>query len=414
MKLVTGMGSGAFKGIVGAVAGAWLLLAPVPVEAAKTNCKNTGSFSAWMAQFQREALAKGISKSLVRRALGNITFNASIIKNDRRQGVFSQSFLQFSDRMVASYRLQGGAKRLKRHRAIFKRIEQKYGVPGPVITGFWGLETDFGANIGKLPVLRSLATLAYDCRRPELFRKQLFAALRIIERGDLKPGQMVGAWAGELGQTQFLPSDYLENSVDFDGNGRRDLLRSVPDVLASTAKLLKKLGWRAGQPWMREVRVPASMAWDKADLALSQPQSAWARAGVKLANGRPLPARNIAASLLLPMGRSGPAFLVYPNFHVYLKWNRSLTYSTTAAYFATRLAGAPKMRRGNGKVTPLTLTQTKALQRRLAGLGYNVGGIDGIIGAGTRAAVKAAQLRLGLPADSYPTPALLRRLGQLK
>ncbi|MHA1522892.1 MAG: lytic murein transglycosylase [Alphaproteobacteria bacterium] len=403
-----------FKGMVGAVCCAWLVLAPEPAIAAKTNCRNTGSFTVWMAQFQRDAVARGISKSIVTRALGNITFDASIIKNDRRQGVFSQSFLKFSSRMVANYRLQGGAKRLKRHRAIFKRISQKYGVPGPIIVGFWGLETDFGANIGKLPVLRSLATLAYDCRRPALFRTQLFAALRIIERGDLSAGQMVGAWAGELGQTQFLPSDYLENGVDFDGNGRRDLLRSVPDVLASTAKLLKKLGWRPGQPWMREVRVPASMAWKNADLAIARPQSTWARAGVRLANGKPLPAGKIAASLLLPMGRLGPAFLVYANFHVYLKWNQSLTYSTTAAYFATRLAGAPKVRRGNGKVTPLSFSQTKNLQRRLARLGYDVGGVDGIIGAGTRAAVKAVQLRLNLPADSYPTAILLKRLGQLK
>lgn len=390
------------------------LLAPIPAGAAPKNCKNTGSFAAWKAQFQREAIAGGISKRVVSSALGNVTFDANVIKNDRRQAVFSQSFLQFAGRMVAQYRLNGGAKRLKRNRAIFKKIERQYGVPGPVITGFWGLETDFGANIGKLPVLRSLATLAYDCRRPELFRPQLLAALRIIERGDLTAGRMVGAWAGELGQTQFLPSDYLENGVDFDGNGRVDLLRSVPDVLASTARLLQKLGWRGGQPWMREVRVPAAMSWDQADLKITHPRAIWARMGVTLANGNPLPAGGPPASLLLPMGRLGPAFLVYPNFRVYLKWNQSLTYSTTAAYFATRLAGSPRVRRGNAKVTPLSLAQIKNLQSRLERLGYDVGGVDGIIGAATRAAVQAVQLRLNLPADSYPTTALLKRLGALQ
>ncbi|MFV2091626.1 MAG: lytic murein transglycosylase [Hyphomicrobiales bacterium] len=408
------MGVGAWRGVLGAAVVGGVLLVSMPVGAAPKNCKNSGSFATWKVQFQREAIARGIPRAVVVSALGPITFDANIIKNDRRQAVFSQSFLQFAGRMVAQYRLQGGAKRLQRRRSIFKKIERIYGVPGPVIAGFWGLETDFGANIGKLPVLRSLATLAYDCRRPELFRPQLFAALRIIERGDLTAGQMVGAWAGELGQTQFLPSDYLKNGVDFDGNGRIDLLRSVPDVLASTANLLKKLGWQRGQPWMREVRVPAKMNWELADLTVTRPGAAWARMGVRLANGAPLPAGKLTASLLLPMGRLGPAFLVYPNFRVYLKWNQSLTYSTTAAYFATRLAGAPKVRTSNARVTPLSLAQTKALQRRLVALGYDVGGVDGIIGAATRAAVKAVQLRLKLAADSYPTTALLKRLSSLR
>jgi lytic murein transglycosylase len=227
-----------------------------------------------------------------------------------------------------------------------------------VIVAFWALETDFGANTGDLPTVQSLATLAWDCRRPEKFRPQLMAALELIQRGDLHPDEMRGAWAGEIGQTQFLPYDYNESAVDFDGDGRRDLRGSIPDVMASSANLLRKHGWQPGQPWMQEVRVPRDMPWEEADIAIQHPRSQWAKWGVKMANGKPVKADAFPASLLLPMGKDGPAFLVYENFTTaYLKWNESLVYSTTASYLATRIAGAPKVSRGNSEVTPLTYQQ---------------------------------------------------------
>ena len=220
-------------------------------------------------------------------------------------------------------------------------------MPGPVIAAFWALESDFGAGMGDLPVLRSLATLAYDCRRPEMFRAELMDALRIIDRGDLTPGEMIGSWAGELGQTQFLPSHYFKHAVDYDGDGRRNLMRSVPDVIASTANFIVFLGWQRGQPWLQEVRVPANLAWDQADLAIQHPRSKWAGWGVTSADGKPLPADALPASLVLPMGRFGPAFLAYENFQIYLKWNQSLNYCITAAHLAARLGGAPPFGRGN-------------------------------------------------------------------
>jgi lytic murein transglycosylase len=261
-----------------------------------------------------------------------------------------------------------------------------------------------------MPTLRSLATLAYDCRRAEEFRPQLMDALRIIQRGDLRPDQMVGPWAGELGQTQFLASVYYKYAVDYDGDGRRDLMKSVPDVLASTANYLKALGWQAGQPWLQEVRVPANLPWEQAALHVQHPRAEWARMGVRLANGGALPADNLPASLLLPMGRNGPAFLAYPNFRIYLTWNESLVYATTAAYFATRLAGAPPMHHGNGKVDVLSFAQIKQLQQILVRNGYDVGKVDGIIGEKTRGSVREIQQKLGLPADGYPTGELLARM----
>ena len=208
-----------------------------------------------------------------------------------------------------------------------------------MLTAFWGLETDFGAGNGTDPVLVSLATLAYDCRRPDMFRQELLAALKIVDRGDLKPAEMKGSWAGELGQLQFLPSRYVDYGVDFDGDGKVNLLTSAPDALASAAKYLQHLGWRAGEPWLTEVKVARPLPWDQADIAIKLPASQWAAWGVTLANGKPLPKDLPPGSLLLPMGRNGPAFLAFANFDVYLQWNSSLIYSTTAAYFATRLAG---------------------------------------------------------------------------
>ena len=222
--------------------------------------------------------------------LDGVRYSQEVINADRAQGVFSQSFLEFAGRMVAQYRMDQGRALLDKYADTFARIEAEFGVPGPVIVSFWGLETDFGANLGDFRTLTSLATLAYDCRRPEQFRPELLAALQILDRGDLTADDMVGAWAGEIGQMQFVPTYYLQLAVDYDGDGRRNLVRSVPDVLASSANLLKHHGWQAGQPWLEEARVPADMPWAEADLAIKQPRSFWAGLGVTYADGSPLPA----------------------------------------------------------------------------------------------------------------------------
>ena len=374
-------------------------------------CGNDGKgFPQFIKAFHKEAVAQGIGQEALD-ALDGLTYDPGIIKRDRGQNIFSISFLDFQVKMATQGRVDRGKQMIAKHKGIFTSVEKKYGVPAPVIAAFWALETEFGGNIGDLSTIRSLATLAWDCRRPEKFRPQLMAALQLIDRGDLAPDEMRGAWAGEIGQTQFLPYDYNESAVDFDGDGKRDLRNSVPDVIASTANLLRKHGWQPGQAWMHEVRVPEEMDWSQADIAIQHPRAQWAKWGVTTVSGKPIKSDKFPASLLLPMGRNGPAFLVYENFtKAYLKWNESLVYSTTASYLATRIAGAPKVRPGNAPVQHMSYEQIVALQEKLAALGYDVGKIDGKIGAGTRAAVKDQQIKLGLPADSYPTLELLERL----
>jgi lytic murein transglycosylase len=372
-------------------------------------CRTTGNYASWLAEFEREAAAQGISQRAIAAAAPSLTYDQKVVNIDRGQRVFSQTFLEFAGRMAAAYRIQRGEQLIKTHAATFARIEQQFGVPAPVIVSFWALESDFGANMGKFHSLSAIASLAYDCRRSDRFRAQLLDALRLIDRGDLVPDEMIGSWAGELGQTQMMPSEYNHYGVDFDGDGKRDLIHSVPDVLASTASYLHGLGWKRGEPWLTEVRVPANLPWGQADLSTSLPRAKWASYGVTLVNGRPLPADNLAASLLLPMGRFGPAFLVYPNFQVYLQWNNSLVYSTTAAYLATRIAGAPALTRG-APPTALSFAEVKEMQGLLTHAGYDVGAIDGFMGLKTREAVKAVQVKFGLPADSYPTAELLAKL----
>ncbi len=381
-----------------------------PANPAMANCQNTGSFEAWLRNFRREAAAAGVTQATLSAVLDDMTLDQGIIQRDRRQTFFGQSFVDFRGKLVSRNRVQNGMRQMERYRAVFARAEKEYGVPAPVITGFWALESDFGAGMGKLSVLRSLATLAYDCRRGEMFTREFIAALKIIDRGDLKPSDMIGSWAGELGQTQFLPTHYLAHAVDYDGDGRRDLFSSPADVIGSTAAYLKHLGWRAGEPWLEEVRAPRNLNWAEADLTIQHPRSQWAKWGVTGADGKPIPSDAKPASLLALMGRDGPLFLVYDNFKIYLEWNQSLNYATTVGYLATRYAGAPEMRDVGKDIPSLSLDQAKELQTLLAQRGHDVGRIDGIIGAGTRAAVKKEQLRLGMVADAYPTTELMEKL----
>src|SRR5512143_733339 len=388
-----------------------IVLAPaVAPSALAAGCASPATFPGWLQSFKKEAIAQGISPQVVSEALDGLSYDPAIIAKDRGQGVFAQSFLQFSGRMVNSNRLSMGSALLKRNAGTFSAIQQKYGVPGPVLVGFWGLETDFGKVMGNIDTLRSLATLAFDCRRPDEFREQLMDALRVIQRGDLSPSEMRGPWAGEVGQFQFVPSVYYKYAVDFDGDGTRNLISNTSDALASAANYLDGLGWQPNQPWIEEVRVPDELPWDQADVTIKKPRAFWAQHGVTYPSVKPIPADNAPVGLHLPMGRNGPAFLTYPNFDVYLEWNKSLVYSTTAAYYATRLAGAPALSRGNAPVETLSLPEMKELQQLLVKRGFDVGKIDGVVGASTRDAIRAMQIKFGLPADGYPTSELLDRL----
>ena len=330
------------------------------------NCQNTsGPFDRWLGGVKQEALKRGVRPQTLSLALDGLTEDRDIIRIDRGQSFFAQSFLDFQAKLATPGRVASGKEKIKQHAAIFQREVAQFGVPASVITAFWALESDFGSGMGKRPVMRSLATLAWDCRRGEMFREELLAALQIIDRGDLVPSEMVSSWAGELGQTQMLPTFYLKHAVDYDGDGKRNLFKSAPDIIGSTGNFIKSLGWTAGQPWLVEVRVPAKLAWEKAGLDVKLPTAEWAKQGITLANGQPLAADQLEASLVLLQGRGGPAFLAYPNFKIFTEWNQSLNYAVTAAYLATRLDGAPALGRGPSPAIPLPPEAIKDLQTQV-------------------------------------------------
>src|SRR5437764_3999749 len=378
-------------------------------------CHNGMSFDRFLADLKQQALADGVSQRPLADAAPYLVYDQSIVNRDRGQRVFGQVFTDFARNRASDGAAKNAQARIRMHAAAFARAEKEYGVPPAVIAAFWGLESSFGAELGKLHTLPSLVSLAYDCRRSEMFSKEAIAALKIIDRGDLTPDEMIGSWAGELGQTQFLPTHYFNYAVDYDVDGHLNLLRGAPDVIGSTANYIATgLKWWRGEPWLQEVRAPQNLAagfsWDQADLTVKHPRWKWIAFGVTYPDGKPLPNDDLPASLLLPMGRTGPAFLAYPNFAAYTEWNNSLIYSTTAGYLATRIAGAPPMRHPAMPVAQLPFNELRELQQLLVRAGYSVGKIDGVMGQQSRSAVKAMQIKFGLPADSWPTAELLARL----
>ena len=371
---------------------------------ASANCG--GDFSSFKTVLAAEAPSHGVRKDVAERCLGDVRKSDRVLRADRAQGVFQRPFIDFSRRLISQNRLQNGQRLVQRHAAIFDQVERNYGVDRTVLLAFWAFETDYGAFQGDFNTADALVTLAHDCRRPALFRPQVFAAMTLFARGQFDPRTTTGAWAGEIGMVQMLPADIIENGVDGDGDGRVNLGTSAADALLSGGKMLRHLGWRAGEPWLQEVRVPDQMDWSQSGLSTVKSTREWQRLGVRARAGT---LADLPASLILPQGHKGPAFLAYPNFNVYFEWNQSFTYVLTAAYFATRLGGAPVYDAGAPEAG-LDGAQMKALQRKLNARGYDVGGVDGILGARTRAAVQAEQKRLGLPADAWPTPRLLDQL----
>ena len=383
------------------------LAASLAATAPATAQQCGGDFAQWRAGIEDEARTAGIGE-VGMKALRGARIDQRVLQRDRAQGVFNQTFNEFAGRMINSYRLKNGAANLKKYADTFARAEAEFGVPGPVITAFWALETDFGAVQGDFDTLNALVTLAHDCRRPQVFRPQIVPLLKLMEHGDL-PTDVQGAWAGEIGQTQMLPSDILDKGVDGDGDGKVDVRRSERDVIMTTANKIRSRGWKPGIPWIEEVRVPDRMPWEETGRVNRKPISQWAEWGVTARDGGPLDTGRPSAGLALPMGHKGPAFLVYENFDVYLEWNQSFVYTLTAANLAARFAGAPKYDPRNAE-EGLSGDAMKRLQEKLVARGYDVGGIDGILGVNTRDAVRQEQLRLGLPADGWPTPALLANL----
>lgn len=365
-----------------------------------------GDFGQFLEGVKQEAVASGLSARAADRTLSGAQIDRKVLSRDRAQGVFKLDFLTFSKRAISSYRLQHGASNMKKWARVFNRAEKDYGVPAPVITAFWALETDYGGYQGDFNTVNALATLSHDCRRPHLFRPQLIAAIEMVQHGDLDPRGTTGAWAGEIGQVQMLPADIIRFGVDGDNDGHVNVKASSADAILTGANFIQHLGWKRGEPWLQEVSLPGNFPWETTGLDQRRNGSEWASMGVKPRQGS---IANVPAAVILPQGRKGPAFLAYRNFDIYLEWNQSFVYTTSAAYLATRLGGAQVYNQGNPD-PGLDDPQMKQLQKKLQDLGYDVGKIDGILGSGTRHAVQEMQKKLGMPADGWPTEDLLARL----
>lgn len=379
-----------------------LLTTPLPALAA---CG--GSFSGFVADLKSEAVARGHDRATVDRFFSSVRQSPSVLRADRSQGVFQKPFLDFARNLISDARLKKGQQLGRQYDAMFDLIDRRYGVDRGVLLAFWAFETAYGSYQGDFNTANALVTLAHDCRRPDLFRPQVFAALTLYENGDFDPATTTGAWAGEIGMLQKLPRDILESGQDGDGDGHVRLKTSAPDALLSGAAMLSKFGWRKGEPWLQEVTLPANFDWSQTGIDTQKSVSQWEAMGVQPRKGSL--ARGLSGSVIVPQGHKGPAFLTYPNFNVYFDWNQSFTYVVTAAYFATRIDGAPRLNAGNPE-KGLSPDQMKSLQAKLKSRGHDVGKVDGILGAKTRVAVQAEQKRLGLPADAWPTPALLSKL----
>lgn len=387
-----------------------ILAAPFSWQAVKA--AQAPDFSHCVASLQQKARAEGISEPVIKDVLGQVTYRQRVIAADRHQPEFTETFAHYLDQRVTTLRVLQGRALLAQHRPLLERLTRKYGIPSQYLLAFWGMETGYGHFFGKVPILDSLATLACDPRRSDYFTGQLMDALKIVDRGDVQPGEMQGSWAGAMGNFQFMPSVFLQYAVDGDGDGRRDLWNSLPDAMASAANFLQGLGWQRGLRWGREVRLPDGFPYYKA--GLNQPRSLreWEGLGVRENDGSPLPGLNIKASLLVPSGHRGPAFLVYQNFNVIMRWNQSEFYALSVGILADRIAGAAPLRTPPPADEPrLTRDRVKQLQVTLKQKGYDSGEADGIMGPTTRDAIRAFQHRQGMVADGYPSRRVLDKLG---
>jgi len=382
---------------------------PLPSEA---------DFQKWLQQFKPHAIAAGVSPQTVTQAFSQIHLNYKVLELDRRQPEFTQTFWGYFNRAVTPWRVQQGQKLYQQHRTLLDQVTQKYGVPGRFLIAFWGLETNYGNYTGNTPTIEALATLSFDRRRSKFFQKELIAALKILDRGDIPFQQMKGSWAGAIGQSQFMPSNVLRYAVDGDDDGKIDLWHSLPDIFYSMGNFLKHLGWRPAENWGREVKLPTHFNLALADGKTKRTLPEWAQMGLRLADGRPLPKQThkpakLQAALLLPSDYRGPFFLVYPNFYVIKRWNHSDKYALAVGHLADRIIGRPPLSvKRPADDQPLSKQHIKNIQTYLLQQGYTLGKADGIAGNKTRAAIRHYQHQHQLPADGQPSHRLLKHLQQ--
>ena len=375
----------------------------------------SGDFGAWRGGFRERALAAGITGAVFDAAFAGITVNARVLELDRYQPEFVRPIWEYLDSAVSETRIADGRARASERRRTLRGIEKRYGVDLGIVAAIWGIESAYGLDYGAIPVIESLATLAFEGRRRDFAEAQLIAALRILQSGDVAPERMVGSWAGAMGHTQFIPASFEAYAVDFTGDGKRDVWSDNPaDALASTANYLSRFGWQRAEPSVIEVDLPAGFDYRLADDKTRKSAAAWEALGVRrIGAGRLLPSD--AVTILLPAGARGPAFAVYPNFRVIKRYNNATSYALAVALLAGRidssiafgLRTAIGWPRGD---RPLSGSETEELQRRLTELGYPTQGIDGIVGPITRSAIRGFQADKELIPDGYVSAALLERV----
>ncbi|MFC0269320.1 lytic murein transglycosylase [Kushneria aurantia] len=368
------------------------------------------SFAQWLDEFRAYARGQGIETATLDRALAGVTYQPRIIELDRYQPEFTRAIWDYLDSAVSDTRVSNGRERLAANRASAERTEARYGVPPEIITAIWGVESNYGSNFGSFSTIEALATLGYDGRRHGFAREQLMAALKIIQRGDIAPDRMQGSWAGAMGHTQFIPTSFLAYAVDGDGDGRRDIWGSIPDVMASTANYLADNGWRRGERWGAEVNLPANFDYSRADADTRMSTAQWRALGVSGIGGASLPNLNEAA-IIAPAGAQGPAFMVGHNFRVIMRYNNATSYALAVALLGDRIAGRPGVQAGWPRdEEPLSRGDTRELQRLLNLAGFDAGTPDGIMGPNTRGALRAWQRSRGQTPDGFATMQILDAL----
>jgi membrane-bound lytic murein transglycosylase B len=369
------------------------------------------SFTAWRDAFRGRALAQGIQPQVFDAAFRGVGVNAEVVRLDSRQAEFTKPIWEYLDSAASADRISTGRAKRAQLDPTLAAIERRYGVDRQVVLAVWGMESNYGGYRGDIPVIESLATLAYEGRRRAFAEEQLIAALRIIQAGDTAPAAMRGSWAGAMGHTQFIPTSYLSTAVDFTGDGRRDVWSDDPtDALASTANYLANAGWQHGRPWGVEVRLPAGFNYGSADQSNRRPVSDWRARGVTLVNGAPLPDHGSAA-IIAPAGVSGPAFAVYQNFYVIKRYNNATSYAIGVGHLGDRIMGGGPFQAGwpRGE-RELSRTEKVELQERLIARGHDTGATDGVIGPNTITAIRAFQSQQGLTPDGFATASLLQKL----
>ncbi|MDO6692795.1 lytic murein transglycosylase [Aliiglaciecola sp. 3_MG-2023] len=379
---------------------ATLLAQDAPVETALES--DDAVFSTCISGIQQKAEVAGIDKTVIAYALDDVKQIDKVLEYDRNQPEFVQTFPTYLNKRVTQWRIDKGREMLRKHKDLLSQLTHEYGVPAHYLISFWGLETNFGSYKGKMPIIDSLATLACDQRRSRFFTQELLTALKLMQRENLKKDKMLGSWAGAMGHTQFMPSAYINYAVDGDNDGLVDLWDSEPDALSSAANFLSKLGWEKGFIWGREVTLPENFDYSHAGKDSRKQLAQWSEFGLRKVNDDKIPKSDMDASLILPTGAKGPAFLVYRNFDVIMRWNNSESYALAVGYLADRIIGKPEWSKSLPDLPNYPISQMVALQDGLNDLGFDVGKADGIMGPATRKGIRQFQLSNNMLADGYP------------